>query len=228
VRDAWTSYISPDDYDAHMAGNGQAEANARLVASLLARCPPRGNRLLIAGAGTGQWLDYGIDALTGHHITCTDINPEFLTKLKARAACAGHALETIVDDLEESQLSPAFDAAIIVLVLEHIDWRRGVASLARLGVERCFVITQENPPGQERLMTSREPIGTIRAFLTVHPTLVDPAALEAAFRDHGYGCTERESVDVPDGKRMAGAVFRRSRRERDYHQAAGGRGGVRS
>jgi len=209
VREAWSGYITPDDYDAHMAQNGQAAANARLVESLWRRYPPKGPRVLVAGAGTGQWLEFGGDALADCRITCTDINPEFLARLQARAARAGRAVETRVDDLERSLIEPAFDAAVVVLVFEHIDWRRGVDSLARLGVERVFVVIQENPPDQERLMTSREPVGTISAFLAVHPKLVDPAELEAAFQSHGYQCIGRESVDVPDGKRMMGGVFQR-------------------
>jgi SAM-dependent methyltransferase len=211
VRDAWTSYISPDDYDAHMARNGQAEANARLVQSLWLRYRPAGNRLLVAGAGTGQWLDFGGEALAGCHITCTDINPAFLARLQARAARAGCDVEAVVDDLERSRLEPVFDAAIVVLVLEHIDWRRGVESLARLDVERCFVVIQENPPDQERMLTaSREPVGTIRAFLTVHPQLVDRAELSEAFGARGYACIGAQSVDVADGKRMIGTVFERT------------------
>jgi Methyltransferase domain len=212
VRDAWQGYVDADDYDAHMARNGQAEANARLVALLLERYPPSGDRLLVAGAGTGQWLDFDLDALSGRHITCSDINPGFLARLSARAARAGREVETVVDDLERSRLAPVFDAAIVVLVLEHIDWRRGVESLVRLGIERCFIVTQENPPRQESVLTpGREPIGTIRAFLSVHPQLVDREELGEAFRARGYTCLGRQSVDVPDGKRMYGTVFGRLR-----------------
>jgi len=212
VRDAWSGYISADDYDAHMSRNGQAEANARLVTSLLARYPPPGKRLLVAGAGTGQWLELAGPALAEYRMTCTDINRAFLVRVRERAARVGLEVETIADDLEDTRLPEAFDAAVVVLVFEHIDWRRGVASLARLGVERCFVVIQENPAGQESLVTPhREPIGTMRAFTAVHPRLVPREPLAAAFSVGGYSLAGEDAVDVPDGKRMVGAVFQRLR-----------------
>jgi Methyltransferase domain len=212
VREAWCGYIDAGDYDAHMARNGQAQANARLVESLLARYPPPGHRLLIAGAGTGQWLELGDSLVSRFQTTCTDINGAFLARLSARAARSGREVETVIDDLEDTRLPASFDAAVIVLVFEHIDWRRGIASLARLGVERAVVIVQENPADQPSLVASaNEPVGTMRVFVSMHPKAVPVEELEEAFRSQGFGCMGTEIAAVPDGKRMIGAVFKRQR-----------------
>lgn len=42
LRHAWTEVVVSDDYDAHMAAIGQAQANAELVPLLLERWPPPG------------------------------------------------------------------------------------------------------------------------------------------------------------------------------------------
>src|SRR5262245_49884357 len=116
VRDAWACYISADDYDAHMERNGQARVNARLVESLLARHPPGGDRLLVAGAGTGQLLEFFGGVAERYRTTFTDINPVFLERLRDRPAGAGRQLQTVVDDLEDTRLPSEFDAAVVVLV----------------------------------------------------------------------------------------------------------------
>lgn len=56
--EAWTTIILAEDYEAHMAAAGQAQANAKLVAEYLAaQAPQEGASLLFLGAGTGQMFD---------------------------------------------------------------------------------------------------------------------------------------------------------------------------
>ncbi len=59
LREAWTTIIQAEDYDAHMCAVGQAQANAGLVLELFRERPPhRGAKILFAGAGTGQMFDF--------------------------------------------------------------------------------------------------------------------------------------------------------------------------
>ena len=59
LRDAWSRTITAEDYEAHMAAIGQAQANAALVAEYLQAQPPsRHASVLFAGAGTGQMFEY--------------------------------------------------------------------------------------------------------------------------------------------------------------------------
>src|SRR5882757_5614499 len=120
LREAWTTQVTAEDYEAHMARIGQAEANAGLLYDLFAEAAfMPGSRILIAGAGTGQMFDFlPADFLAGYGVTCSDINPAFLEKLSIRYPC-----ETVIDDIENSQLELGWGAIAVVLVLEHVDWR---------------------------------------------------------------------------------------------------------
>ena len=51
LREAWLT-VEPGDYEKHMAGIGQAQANAGLMAAWMAAGAGPG-ALLVAGAGTG-------------------------------------------------------------------------------------------------------------------------------------------------------------------------------
>ncbi len=144
LREAWTRFVAAEDYEAHMAAIGQAQANASLVAELVAAAaPPPGSRILIAGAGTGQMFEHCAPELfRGCRLICSDINPAFLERLGARCEC-----QTVVDDIEDSRLEPGFSLVIVVLVLEHVEWRKALASLARLRPEYVLVVIQRNPEG---------------------------------------------------------------------------------
>lgn len=201
---AWSRAIRPADYDAHMASVGQAEANAQLLAEFFARRPPAtGARLLIAGAGTGQMFDFVKPCfLAPYRVTFADISADFLDVLRRRIAPATHLeYETRVDDLEHSALQPGYELAVVVLVLEHIDWRAGVATLCRLARSRVLTIVQENPPGVTTSMT-RPPIGSMAVLREVPHALLDPRELIAEFQRHGFVLRERTARDVPDGKKM--------------------------
>lgn len=86
LREAWLTYIDPDDYETHMAANGQAQANASLVDEFFRDTrPPVGSSILFAGAGTGQIFDYvRAEMLAPYDVTFADINPVFLARLTAR------------------------------------------------------------------------------------------------------------------------------------------------
>jgi hypothetical protein len=202
LREAWTQFVAAEDYEAHMAAIGQAQANASLVGELFEAASPRaGSRVLIAGAGSGQIFDWlPPQTFVPHALTCSDINAAFLKRLGRRCAC-----QTVVDDIEDSRLEPGFSVAIVVLVLEHVEWRKALASLARLRPERVIVVIQRNPPGE---LPARERAGTMRIFASQvrsHP--IEASALEAELIGLGFMPQLARERAVADGKTMVGLLF---------------------
>ena len=203
LRDLWAGHITADDYERHMAATGQPQANADLLAELFRDAPPAPSaRILFAGAGTGQYFDYFSPAALGHYRPIfTDLNPRFLERLAARIAC-----QTLVDDIEAPRVDGPFDLAIVILVLEHVEWRRAVAELCRIA-GRVFVIVQENPAG----LTERPLPGTLAALRDLPTQLVDRGALIAEFDGRGFELARTSCRAVRDGKKMVGLDFRRRR-----------------
>ena len=93
----WRADITAEDYERHMAGTGQPQANADLLAELFRERPPApGADVLFAGAGTGQIFDdFPVEVLEPYTVTCTDINADFLRRLVERFPC-----KIAVDDIE--------------------------------------------------------------------------------------------------------------------------------
>ncbi len=203
LREAWTRFIAAEDYETHMAAIGQAQANGSLVAELFAAAaPPAGSRVLIAGAGAGQMFEYcSPDTFRAYQLVCSDINPAYLKRLRTRCEC-----QTVVDDIEDSLLVPGFSVIIVVLVLEHVDWRKALASLSRLRPEQVMAVIQRNPEGE---LPHRERIGTMRLFGTeIEPKLIEASELIAEFERLGFRLRLQQERPVADGKTMAGYLFR--------------------
>ena len=201
LREAWTRFVTAEDYERHMAAIGQAQTNASLVAELVAAAaPPAGSRVLIAGAGAGQIFEYCPPVLFDRfRLTCSDLNPAFLEKLRSRCPCT-----TAFDDIEDSRLDPGFSLIVVVLVLEHVDWRKALASLARLRPEQVVIVIQRNPEGP---LPHREHIGTMRLFGTeVEPKLVDAHELVAELARLGFELRVETERPVLDGKTMVGLL----------------------
>jgi hypothetical protein len=206
LRDAWTRVVAAADYEQFMASIGQAQANAAHLADFLetmAEFPDGG--VVIAGAGTGQFLDYiPAAAVDLRRLVFSDISPAFLKLLRARAPGA----VCVADDLEHSSLSGEFAAAAAVLVLEHIDWRRGVASLISLDPRFLFFVIQKNPAHMTEAVTpGRTPPGSMRIFKEVHPRLMVQAELTDFLLAAGYTLVEQTPREVADGKVMMGLLY---------------------
>jgi len=212
LRRAWTEIIQANDYDDHMAAVGQAQANARLVLRFLAEnsfAPD--SRIIFVGAGTGQMLDFiPADALLGFSTVFTDINVNYLAVLRSRLQQSGKTparFGIIVDDLENSSIRSEFAAVIAVLVLEHLDWRKAIASMGKLG-QRMFVIVQENPPGLSTTMTrGRATFGSMAVFESLDSERIDPEALGKEFASHELALSGKYAEEVLDGKKMVGYQF---------------------
>ena len=203
LRELWAGHISADDYERHMAATGQPQANAELLGELFRDAPPAaGARILFAGAGTGQYFDYFPPAaLTAYECVFTDINAVFLERLKER--CTG---EMAVDDIEAPRVEGHYELAIVILVLEHVDWRRAVAGLCRVA-GRVLAIIQENPVD----LVARALPGTLAALDDVPAHLVDRGELTAEFDGRGFGLARTSVREVRDGKQMVGLDFERRR-----------------
>ena len=211
LRRAWTEIVTADDYEAHMAAIGQAQAAAELTASLIALAAlAHGSRITIAGAGTGQMFDFlDPSVLRPYRLTCADLNPAFLTRLRARLTRYGLEAEVVEDDIERTGLKAEPDLLLATLLLEHIDWRRGVEVFSGLRPRACGIVIQENPPEMTAAVTpGRRLLPSIAKAVEVgHPTLVPQEELVQAMGARGYRCRERDGREVADGKRLVGLLF---------------------
>jgi hypothetical protein len=211
LRRAWTQIVTAEDYEEHMAAIGQAQAAAALTQYIIQSAePPVGGRVVIVGAGTGQMLDF-LDPSIFHpfRITCTDLNLGFLVRLQERLARQGLSATVLEDDIECTALDPGPDLLLATLLLEHIDWRRGVEVIAGLRPATCGIVIQENPPGMTASVTPsrRVPPSITKALATAHATLVPYDELLAAFAPRGYVCKGNCAREVADGKRLIAVLF---------------------
>src|SRR5712672_3631476 len=117
LRLAWTQIVTVADYDEHMAAIGQAQAAAVLTEDMLRAVAPRtAGRVVIAGAGTGQVLDFlEPSLLRPFELTCTDLNPAFLARLKERLDHHGLRATILEDDIERTSLEPEPDLLLATL-----------------------------------------------------------------------------------------------------------------
>ena len=211
LRRAWTQIVTADDYEEHIAAIGQAQAGTALTQYLIQSAnPPAGGRVAIVGAGTGQMLDFLDPAiLRPFRMTCTDLSPGFLIRLRERLVRHGLSATVLEDDIERTALDPGPDLLLATLLLENIDWRRGVEVFAGLRPATCGIIIQENPPGMTSTVTPgrRIPPSISQALATAKATLVPRDELLAAFAACGYVCKSTCAREVADGKRLVALVF---------------------
>jgi GNAT superfamily N-acetyltransferase len=218
LPEAWLRTVATD-YEDHMARIGQAQANARLTERWLGQLP-LGARLLMAGAGPGQMLDYWQPGtLADVAATFSDLNAQFLDRLRERLAARGfNAAETVEDNILATRLG-AFDAAAIVLVLEHVEWRRALASLAVWRPAQVLIVVQENPSSIGTAVTPTALcLGTMRQFRDqVQPGLIPVPELLEELRKLGYGVKRRETEFVADRKMMHALWLERGEPSRVVH-----------
>lgn len=204
LREAWLQ-IEPADYEQHMAGIGQAQANAGLMAAWL-EAIASDDTVLVAGAGTGQMFDFLAPEQAGAgRMVFTDLNPVFLDKLCERLGEAS----TVVDDIEATQLAGPYPHAAVTLVLEHVDWRRAIHSFRRWESRRVLTVIQENPKDLASAVTPGRTVpGTMNVFRErAHPQLVPVDELTEAMAELGYRLERLQPAPVSDGKRMLGCWF---------------------
>jgi hypothetical protein len=213
LRRAWTQIVTDEDYEEHMAAIGQAQAGAALTQYIIQSAnPPDGGRVAIVGAGTGQMLDFLDPTIfRPFRIICTDLNRSYLVRLQERFARHGLSATVLEDDIEHTALETGPDLLLATLLLEHIDWRRGVEVIAGLRPTTCGIIIQENPPGMTSTVTPgrRVPPSITQALATAHAILIPCDELLAAFASIGYVCKGKRAQEVADGKRLNALIFAR-------------------
>ncbi|HXY47461.1 MAG TPA: class I SAM-dependent methyltransferase [Thermoplasmata archaeon] len=217
-RRAWTEIVTPEDYDRHMETIGQAGASADLVAQFLSWTHlPGGSNVVIVGAGTGWMLDHSdLASLRELRLTFTDLSPRFLNKLRERVGAHRLTADVLEDDIEATKLPSGMDLLIASLVLEHIDWMRGAASITGLSPRFIGVVLQENPPGMTTSITPGRPLppSISEASKIALSHLVPKGEIVAEFERLGYPCDRETSRVVADGKRLIGYLFGRGPRLR--------------
>lgn len=214
-RKAWMEIIVAEELDQHLSAVGQAETNALLVAEMFRDYPLfPGARVLIPGGGTGQMFDYITPQQIGlYHFTFTDINPHFLERVKERLTKFPNLdYEIQEDDLESSRLSHCYDGTLAVLLLEHLDWRKGVESLVSFTPAKMYFVLQQQISGLE-VNLKRKLLPSIQKFSeTAQPNLIVPEELISFLKSKGYSLDKTYQKAVPDQKEMRGLVFERKER----------------
>ena len=225
LRKAWTEIVTADDYERHMSAIGQAQAAAKLTELLLGAANLEGcSHVVIAGAGTGQLLDF-LDpaALRIHRLTCTDLNRGYLDRLEERLRRSELHAELLMDDFECTALQHGCDLLRATLLLEHIHWPAGVASIARLRPARAGIILQENPPHMQSAVTPGRtvPPSIERALRSAHVTLVPRRELIASFAAEGFALQRSFECAVADGKQLVALLFAHESSANGTHEFKG-------
>jgi hypothetical protein len=210
LRVAWTQIVTGEDYDEHMAAVGQAQAAAALTAEMIRDAGLRaGSRLVIAGAGTGQMFEFLNPALfRPFELACTDLNPTFLARLRERLVRRDVSALIFADDIEQTALVEGPDFLLAALLLEHINWHKGVEVIAALRPAACGIIIQENPAGMTSAVTPGRRIpASLAALQIAQPKLVPYDELLSAFETRGYRCARTYAREVADGKRLISTLW---------------------
>lgn len=197
-----------------MAQVGQARANAELLQTMLVlSAGEKPANLLIAGAGTAQFLDYiPATCLAPFRLTLSDINESFLKSANERCDRAGLSdVRFVIDDIEDTRLVGPYQVIAIALVLEHIDWRRGLLGIHRLALDHLHIVIQCNPEGLvEAIAPGRKLNLSMQAFADfAHPILVSSEQLIDFLGRLGYRLTTQQDRRVADNKTMLALSFMR-------------------
>jgi len=211
-REAWLDIVEPSDLDCHMASVGQAEANAAIVKEMFTRFPLSPNsKLLIHGCGTCQMFNYVDPSVFGNiDITFADFSPRMLDVARPRLAKFNIASEQVVlDDIECSSLHGTYDAALLVLVLLHVNWKKALENIICLGVSFLCVIEQAQA-GTFSMTSTPHVLPSMRCFNeAIAPVLVSRDELVDFLGERGFSVLWSTEREVPGNKSMVGLVFSR-------------------
>jgi hypothetical protein len=210
-RKGWTEIITPDDLDGHMAEIGQAETNAKLILQMLREFPlTKGGKLFIPGCGTGQMFDYvKPDELGQYEYTFSDFNPSFLKRLEQRLSrFSGMRYRIVEDDIETTHVTGHYEGILTVLLLQHIEWHKGIESMLKLTPDRMYFIIQQQDMAKHAMTVERNLRPSIREFAKIaNPHLVPRNELIEYLEKKDYMLLRSYDREVPDKKVMVGLVF---------------------
>ena len=145
-------------------------------------------------------------------MTLSGINESFLERAEERCDRAGLSdVRFVVDDIEVTQLMGPYQVIAATLVLEHIDWLRGLRGIHRLVPDHLHIVIQCNPEGLvEAIAPGRKLNLSMQAFADfAHPILVSSKQLIDFLRRLGYRLTAQQDRRVADNKTMLALSFMR-------------------
>jgi 2-polyprenyl-3-methyl-5-hydroxy-6-metoxy-1,4-benzoquinol methylase len=212
-REAWTKIITAEDLDFHLDSVGQAKTNAEIIKLMLKENPlKKEDVLLIPGCGTGQFLDYISPKDLGDniHLIFTDINEMFLEKVKERTRKIAYPIYKYqIDDIEDSKLKEKIKGVLIVLVLEHVEWKKALKSMISLNPKTIYIIAQKQGPGQRiHISQTRKLRPSIEEYCKLGSfKIVDREELIHFMKENNFIIKKIYNKPVPDNKLMVGYVF---------------------
>ena len=100
---------------------------------------------------------------------------------------------------------------VLVLVLEHIDWQRGLQNIHKLAPTLLHIVIQQNPVGMVDTIAPRRALNKSMQALaeTARPVLVASDRLIDFLTQLGYRLQARDERPAPDSKTMVGLSLNR-------------------
>ena len=213
-RKGWTEVITPEDLDIHLKDIGQAEANAKIILKMFSDSPlQKGSKIWVPGCGTCQMFDFfEPDDIGDLEYVFSDINSSFFELIESRMKnFPGVKYKALIDDLENSNIDDEFGGILAVLLLEHIEWKKGIDAFIRLKPINIYLIIQEQEDSKKFVTTDRELRPSIKEFSKIaHPKLVKRNELVAYLMNRKYKLGRTIEKKVPDNKMMIGLIFNKS------------------
>ena len=116
----------------------------------------------------------------------------------------------VIVDMEVT-LKDRFDVVVVVLVLEHIDWQRGVQNIHTLAPTLLHIVIHLNPVWMVDAIAPRRALNKSMQALaeTARPVLVASDRLIDFLTQLGYRLQVRDERPAPDSKAMVGLSFNR-------------------
>jgi len=134
-KKGWSEIIIPKDLDIHLLNIGQAKINSEIILQLFSKYPLNNkSKLLVPGCGTCQMFDFFEPKDIGiFNYIFTDINSSFFKLIKKRMSKFSNIkYEFIIDNIESTKLKEKINGILAVLLLEHIEWKKGINSFIKL------------------------------------------------------------------------------------------------
>jgi len=210
-RRIWKKVIPANYLDKHMLAIGQAETNAKIIEKFLKDFPLKSKaKILVPGCGTGQLFDYiNRDIFENIHLTFTDINKEYLEKLKIRLRKFQKIKYDIwEDDIENTKIKQNFDICIIILLLEHVNWKKAIANIFNFNPKSIFFIIQKQNKNKQIITKYKNiPQSIIEFSKTVKTQVVSEIELSSYLLKEGFNLIKRYEQKVINNKSMVGMFF---------------------
>ncbi len=208
TRVGWQEIVTPDDLEGHMLDIGQVKANAALIDQMLAGLRA-GTRIYVPGAGTGQIFDYMKSKWSSFDYIFSDLRLDFLDRI-ARRMPAKVKFRLAIDDVEDSTASFTCDIALVVLVLEHVEWKKALREILKTRPREMMIVIQRNHEVGTRVVAKRKLRPSIAEFAKVATAeLVEATDLIGEMKKLGFQPTWQAEREVPDSKAMQAIRFTR-------------------